>query len=518
MSTTTASGYTGGSSPQRPSSAAAEGAAASALRRLARAVERGKSAATVRSLIDECAQQEREQDPSSSSTINRRSEAANQRVTVGANRGWTLLDVAHLRLGRADLVAALVESGADVPAAFSGHAPRDALVLCIHYGLAGSLRVILANKWRAANEKLPYWTGSDVHGCPATKSPFPEFCRPAHLCVVPPRPLDEEGDDRGGPKHAFGSGPIPPPQLECLQVLLEFGGGLRATDFWGNTPLHWLGCCASTKHKASVLEVLLRHGGDLDAQNAAGQTLLLRAVIAGDLPLVKMVLSQGASADIADAGGLTPLMHACRHARPVKALVATVLAATSEEARRAVELCSGWSAVDFLATLDPSRDEEDKDTGASDEECEREWASDEDEEEEGEEDDDGGGEDDDDGNDDASSFFSWRRQVLSELIASGTPFQRDRKHLVARLLGESQEAELGGGGGQKALRRAALVAWRAAQGSVGGGGGGGDGDDDDDDNAEKDDAALEVMEVGAELSQVAFLEERTAHAMGLAAG
>jgi ankyrin repeat protein len=120
----------------------------------------------------------------------------------------------------------------------------------------------------------------------------------------------------------------------------------------GETALHYF-CCTSS-HDTRIPALLLDAGADPNARTRRGCTALLAAVTAAtwSAVIVQFLLERGASADIADNQGVTPLLEACssdhlRKGGPKH--VADLLAqASSVETRRAVLPGCGRSAVDLL--------------------------------------------------------------------------------------------------------------------------------------------------------------------------
>jgi hypothetical protein len=212
------------------------------------------------------------------------------------------------------------------------------LALAIHYGLVDTVRALLSSGRHDANERLWYDRRSIAEGQLYDN----EFCRPAHLALVPPR-------------REFGD-PQPPPQLGVLSVLVsEFGADLTVPDEDGALPLDWLPYVAEG-HKATALDALLSLGGDgllnARAQNQGGATPIFWAALEGDDEVVQLLLSRGASADVVGRLGFTPLIQACRSEQVSNwgGLLA-LLRASSPETRRSVVAGpdgDGESAIDFF--------------------------------------------------------------------------------------------------------------------------------------------------------------------------
>jgi len=236
--------------------------------------------------------------------------------------------------GRCDLVAVLLEAGADAAAACGPNC--SALALALHCGLTDTLRALLRTGRCQADEELRYQIKGFVEGVegvpPAIRS---ARCRAVHLAIVPPVMDDPE----------------PPPRLDALAVLVrEYGADVNARDQGGHTPLHWVIHSESPRaERERAVDALLELGADLEVACAAeGATVLSEAAGMGS-DLVPYLLSKGASADASDDLGWTPLMRACRlEERDARVNVPLLLAASSQETLRATEHEAGLSALDCL--------------------------------------------------------------------------------------------------------------------------------------------------------------------------
>jgi ankyrin repeat protein len=287
-------------------------------------------------------------------------EASSPAKRKAAANGETPLQAAH-RLRRGDLVAAILLAGADARALFPG-GRCNALALLIHYGQAGALRELLrAGAPPAPDAPVPYCRGGLLEGgrfdpdyIPPPPGLFPSageddeeggsnratgcaFSTPVHLCIVPPR------RDRGDP--------VPPPQLECLRVLVgEFQGDVNARDARHNTPLHWLDRQPEGEGRDRALEALLQLGADVNALNDMRNAPIHNLV--RDVGVVRRLLAAGASVDHVGLYGWTPLLMICSYGAtnpPPPEAVATVLRASSDETRRSVEQMFGRTALEWIA-------------------------------------------------------------------------------------------------------------------------------------------------------------------------
>lgn len=64
---------------------------------------------------------------------------------------------------------------------------------------------------------------------------------------------------------------------------------------------------ASQKGYTDIMEILIRHGADVNAKNDSGKTALMLACFAGQFDAVKLLRSHGARYDDYDRGGSTPI-------------------------------------------------------------------------------------------------------------------------------------------------------------------------------------------------------------------
>lgn len=196
------------------------------------------------------------------------------------------MQAAH-RIGRGDLVADLLFAGARAKDLFPG-GRATALTICISYGEAGAL----LRPGHSADAPVAYEMDGMIEG----SDDYNAVCLPVHLAVLPPR--------RPGPV-------LSPPQLECLRALVDDGGAdVSGRDKLGFTPLHWLVCSPTRFDRAQALSTLLSLSADLEAQNVFGHTPFFLAAGRHDLEMAQLLLARGASANVRDASGHTPLMYA----------------------------------------------------------------------------------------------------------------------------------------------------------------------------------------------------------------
>jgi ankyrin repeat protein len=126
----------------------------------------------------------------------------------------------------------------------------------------------------------------------------------------------------------------------------EFGADVNAWEHNHYTPLHCLiESNVGPRYLKLALAALLALGATLEGRDGSGRTGLGHAARANPT-LVPILLARGASADVTDDDGASPLMLACGGRHP-RVNVPLLLRATSHETRRAVD-DKGRSALDFL--------------------------------------------------------------------------------------------------------------------------------------------------------------------------
>ncbi len=95
--------------------------------------------------------------------------------------------------------------------------------------------------------------------------------------------------------------------LDRLKLLIDSGADVKAVDSEGNTPLHGV-------ISDEIAALLISKGANVNARNALEQTPFL--CVAGQQPLIRpvlqLLLDHGASADVVDAQGRTPLHMAAK--------------------------------------------------------------------------------------------------------------------------------------------------------------------------------------------------------------
>lgn len=228
------------------------------------------------------------------------------------------------------MVGVLLEAGADAAVAFGPHC--SPVALAIHHGQLDTLRWLFRSGHCHLYDKLRYDICSNITGEPAEED---IWCLAVHVALVPPK---ASGSQVGHPKL----------QLGALEVLLhEFGADVNARDVYGQTPLHWLPCAAADDDEVErALGALLSAGAAIEARDDMDITPLLAASSYAP-PLVSLLLSLGASPDVIDVCGRSPLIEASELRVGAPDNVPLLLRVSSRATRRAVDE-EGKSAVDRL--------------------------------------------------------------------------------------------------------------------------------------------------------------------------
>lgn len=147
--------------------------------------------------------------------------------------------------------------------------------------------------------------------------------------------------------------------VEMTQALLAHSPKATALTTRGTamTSLHG----AVLMQRSPLVQLLLDHGADVNAQNAAGQTALHIAAFRGDIEMAQHLLQHKARFDLTDKGGYTPtdLATLYHHGDFVKLLreqgapLPMVTAPTPPRPDRdSAILCTGIKIIDLLAPIE----------------------------------------------------------------------------------------------------------------------------------------------------------------------
>jgi len=208
--------------------------------------------------------------------------------TVLPKGGWTALMYAA-RQGALDAARALVECGADLKAADpDGTTALTFAIINGHYDVA----TLLADKGADVNQPdrtgaTPLYSAVDMHTL-ATSFGRPQL----------PRAVTDGSVDAAKMLLAHGADPNKPLKTKVLKRTYT-AGDVRLAE--GATPL----MRAAKSGDVVMMEVLIAGGADLDRANAAGDTALHIAM--NSPKVVRFLTDEGASPDIRNARGLTPL-------------------------------------------------------------------------------------------------------------------------------------------------------------------------------------------------------------------
>ncbi len=155
--------------------------------------------------------------------------------------------------------------------------------------------------------------------------------------------------------------------LDIAKFLLDHGANINATDFWGRTPLwaavdlrnldldHGVDTGVDRAPVLDFIKLLLERGANINARtkevhpsrrwlyslgdvswvDMTGQTPFLRAALAADTVLMRILLDRGADPNISTLGGTTPLMAAAG----VNWTVAQTFTWSKEAQLEAVRVC-----------------------------------------------------------------------------------------------------------------------------------------------------------------------------------
>lgn len=118
----------------------------------------------------------------------------------------------------------------------------------------------------------------------------------------------KQGKDRyTGYWDRWPSSKMPRSDKQVVNILVNHGADINAQDAAKRTPLHH---AVSGKYMAPVVELLLRCGANVDAEDGCGLTGLHEASFSGDVAVVCLLLDWGANPNTHDACGMYALHRA----------------------------------------------------------------------------------------------------------------------------------------------------------------------------------------------------------------
>ncbi|KAF2462332.1 ankyrin repeat-containing domain protein [Lineolata rhizophorae] len=139
----------------------------------------------------------------------------------------------------------------------------------------------------------------------------------------------------------------------AVSSLLAHGANVNARDSWQQTPIM---CFNATKYKSSIdiLELLVEHGADLNAQDMDGNTLCHHVALGSDRgDIVQFIISNGGIISIQNRAGSTPhhLAAGAGNAAVLKLLVDEdpfVLGWTNNESLTPIELAARNGHIELV--------------------------------------------------------------------------------------------------------------------------------------------------------------------------
>lgn len=105
-------------------------------------------------------------------------------------------------------------------------------------------------------------------------------------------------------------------RAEIVSRLITHSINVNQQSNTGMTALMRASSCGPTdksrQHYLAMADVLLKHGADVDLQDAHGWSALIYAAQQGNIDTIRLLLQHNASINLQDEHGLTAFMHACQ--------------------------------------------------------------------------------------------------------------------------------------------------------------------------------------------------------------
>jgi len=223
--------------------------------------------------------------------------------------------------GHAATVVMLLSRGAKICENTAGHTPLHCALNSVHENV---VKIFLENDRTDMMTKMqPMLT----YAFCGTKPP------PLSLLNL----LIDHGADVNTNSQVNGQSPIfyaaGSDNTAILELFLRHGGDVTAKDYFGVTPLH-----EAAAFQPATVDILIGAGARVNERDDEGQTPLYWAVERGREDVVRTLLEKGADINAVDACGMSPLIRACAqccvhvNTRMVKLLIENGAAVESKDA------------------------------------------------------------------------------------------------------------------------------------------------------------------------------------------
>ncbi len=199
-----------------------------------------------------------------------------------------------IKMKSADMLALLLENGADVNAAETCGDQQTVYPLHLTVGTETPEIAALLLKHKA-NPNLQWRPLGETPLITAIKKPLPKAVELLLQYKADVSIPDSEGNT--ALHYSIG-------QNTVLALVLAAGANVNATNKLGETPLHW----AASSGLTNAVAQLVKHGAKLDLQASQGFTPLHYAVAAGQDETVNLLLSNAANPNLKDDENRTPFL------------------------------------------------------------------------------------------------------------------------------------------------------------------------------------------------------------------